>query len=133
MPVATPAADLSSPCPSFQLPDVFGRPVARDDFAGQRALLVVFFCNHCPYAQAVEDRVIALARECQPEGLQVVLICSNDAHSYPDDAPAKLKERAEQKRYPFPYLVDESQTVARAFGAVCTPDFFLYDLSLIHI
>jgi peroxiredoxin len=127
MPVATPAAALGAPCPDFNLPDVFGAFHRRDDVLSGRARLVVFFCNHCPYAKAVEDRLIALHRELSPRGLSTVLICANDAAHYPDDSPAALRARAEEKGYPFPSLVDESQAVARAFDAACTPDPFLFD------
>ena len=130
MPVATPAAALGASCPPFSLPDVYGVRRERDEVLGGRANLVVFFCNHCPYAKAVEDRLIALQRELGPQGLKTVLICSNDAAAYPDDAPAALLARAEQKAYPFPSLIDETQAVARAFDAACTPDPYLYDASL---
>jgi peroxiredoxin len=127
MPVATPAASLGMPCPDFTLPDVFDQRRRRDDVLGGRANLVVFFCNHCPYAKAVEDRILALHREHAAAGLATVFVCSNDAHAYPDDAVDRLRARAETKGYPFPYLVDESQDIARAFDAACTPDFFLFD------
>jgi hypothetical protein len=87
----------------------------------------VFFCAHCPYARAVEDRILALHRRYAARGLATVFICSNDAFAYPADAPDKLREQAEQKQYPFPYLIDADQTVARSFDAVCTPDLFLFD------
>ena len=127
MAVSTPPGDLASPAPELLLPGVDGRTYQTRDFAGAHCLLVVFTCNHCPYAQAVEDRIIALQNEYPQAQLQVVAVCSNDATAYPDDAPDKLKERWTKKAMPFPYLVDESQQVAKAFGAVCTPDFFLYD------
>jgi peroxiredoxin len=119
--------DLGSPCPDFRLPSVDGATVARDDFRDKPALVVMFICNHCPYVQAVEDRYIALAREYGPKGVQFVGICSNDPTNYPEDAPAKLLERSRRKGYGFPYLVDASQDVARAFDAVCTPDIYVYD------
>jgi peroxiredoxin len=118
---------LGTPCPDFRLPSVDGKTVARDDFRDAPVLVVMFICNHCPYVQAVEDRYIALAREYGPKGVQLVGVCSNDASGYPDDAPPRLLARWRQKGYGFPYLVDESQAVARAFGAVCTPDIFVYD------
>ena len=127
MPMATPAAALGTPCPTFTLNDVFGVQRRRDDVVVGEASLVIFFCNHCPYAQAVEDRVIALHKELAPRGLSTTLIAANDWQAYPDDAPEKLKERALAKGYPFPYLVDDTQRVARAFDAACTPDFFLFD------
>jgi len=123
----TPPPDLGAPCPDFRLPGVDGRTYSRDDFASARALVVMFICNHCPYVQAVEDRLIRLGRELGPRGVQLVGICSNDAVSYPEDAFDKLAARWRDKAYGFPYLFDETQDVARAFGAVCTPDFFVYD------
>jgi peroxiredoxin len=127
MPMATPAAAVGTTCPEFTLPDVEGAQRRRDDVVIGKAALVVFFCNHCPYAKAVEDRLIALHLEFASRGLSTTLIASNDWVAYPDDAPEKLRERAQQKSYPFPYLVDESQRVARAFDAAATPDFFLFD------
>jgi len=124
----TPPPELGAPCPDFRLPHVAdGRWCARDDYAAADVLLVMFICNHCPYVQAIEDRLVRLGEELRGKSAQVVAICSNDAVTYPDDAPAKLAERWREKGYGFPYLHDESQEVARAFGAVCTPDFFLYD------
>jgi len=118
---------LGTPCPDFRLPAVDGTTVSRDHFRGAPALVVMFICNHCPYVQAVEDRLIALAREYGAKGVRFVGICSNDPVGYPEDAPAKLAERWRTKRYGFPYLVDASQEVARAFDAVCTPDLYVYD------
>jgi len=115
-------------CPDFRLPAVDGAAThGRDDYASAPVLAVMFICNHCPYVKAVEDRLIALGRDYGPRGVQFLAVCANDAASYPDDAPARLAERAREKGYPFPYLHDESQDVARAFGAVCTPDIFVYD------
>ena len=118
---------LGSPCPDFRLRSVDGRTYARDDFRDQTALVVMFICNHCPYVQAVEDRIVALAREYGPRGVQLVGICSNDPTDYPDDRPEKLLQRWREKGYGFPYLLDETQQVARAFGAVCTPDIYVFD------
>ena len=125
---STPGA-LGSPCPDFRLPSVDGKTYGRDDFAGSKALVVMFICNHCPYVKAVEDRLIALARRFEGRGVQFVGVSSNDAESYPDDAPDKLRERWQQKGYGFPYLYDDSQDVARTFGAVCTPDIYVFDQS----
>jgi peroxiredoxin len=127
MPVATPAAHLGLPCPPYELPDVFGGRYGLADDEHAQALLVVFSCAHCPYARAVEDRLIALHREHAPHGLATVVICSNDPTAYAEDAPPMLRQQAEQKGYPFPYLIDSDQAVARAFDAACTPDFFLFD------
>jgi peroxiredoxin len=127
MAVETPPPALGTPCPDFHLKAVDGKTYARDDFAGARVLVVMFICNHCPYVQAVEDRLVRLGRELGPHGAQLVGICANDAVTYPDDAFDKLAERARARNYSFPYLHDETQEVARAFGAVCTPDIFVYD------
>jgi len=113
-------------CPDFSLPAVDGQRHARDDFASAKVLVVLFICNHCPYVVAVEDRIIALRKEFAPRGVQLVGICANDPTDYPDDSPERLAERWRAKDYGFPYLVDESQQVARAFGAVCTPDIYVY-------
>jgi peroxiredoxin len=118
---------LGSPCPDFRLHSVDGKPYARDDFRDRPVLVVLFICNHCPYVQAVEDRIIALRRDYEPRGVQLVGMCSNDPTDYPDDRPQKLLERWREKDYGFPYLVDETQAVARAFDAVCTPDIYVYD------
>jgi len=126
MAVETPTPQLGSPCPAFRLPGVDGRTYAREDFAASPVLCVMFICNHCPYVKAVEDRLIRLARQLGPRGVQFVGVCSNDAGSYPDDALDRLRERWQAKGYGFPYLHDEAQDVARAFGAVCTPDIFVY-------
>jgi len=127
MAIETPAPDLGAACPDFRLPAVDGKSYALVDFAGSRALVVMFICNHCPYVKAVEDRLIALAREFGPRGVAFVGICSNDAATYPDDAFDKMADRWREKEYGFPYLHDEAQAVARAFQAVCTPDIFVYD------
>ena len=117
---------LGTPCPEFTLPTVDGGAVSRDDLQHAPVLAVMFICNHCPYVQAVEDRLVALAREYEGRGVQFVGVCSNDATDYPDDHPKRLLARWREKRFGFPYGVDESQDVARAFGAVCTPEFFVY-------
>ena len=114
-------------CPDFRLPSVDGKVHARDDFRAAPVLVVMFICNHCPYVQAVEDRIVALDREYAPRGVQFVGICANDPTDYPDDRPAELLRRWREKAYGFPYLIDESQDVARAFGAVCTPDIYVFD------
>ena len=127
MAVESTAPSLGASCPDFRLPAVDGRSYGRDDFAAAQVLVVMFICNHCPYVKAVEDRIIGLARRFEARGVQLVGICANDAAGYPDDAFDKLAERWREKRYGFPYLHDEQQTVARTFGAVCTPDIFVYD------
>ncbi len=114
-------------CPDFRLPAVDGKTYARADFPKGHVLVVMFICNHCPYVQAIEERLIALGRDLKAQQISVVAICSNDAQSHPEDSFAKLKQRAQEKEYSFVYLHDEDQTVAQAFGAVCTPDFFVFD------
>ena len=118
---------LGTPCPDFRLPSVDGQTVGRDDFARSPVLVVLFICNHCPYVQAVEDRIVALQRDYGPRGVQLVGICSNDPTDYPDDRPERLLARWREQRYGFPYLIDAAQDVARAFDAVCTPDIYVYD------
>ncbi|HEY6794321.1 MAG TPA: thioredoxin family protein [Kineosporiaceae bacterium] len=115
---------LGSPLPAFSLPDLHGGTVSSEAFTGA-PLLVAFVCNHCPYVRHVE-RGLAETVGRHPE-LSVVGICTNDAEAYPDDAPPGLAEQAARAGWAFPYLVDQSQQVGRAFRAACTPDFFLYD------
>jgi peroxiredoxin len=120
-------AHLGRALPAFQLPTVAGDQVVdARSLAGQVAV-IMFICNHCPYVRAIEDRMIALVRAYEGRGVRFVGICSNDQDGYPDDAPAALAARAQQKGYGFAYLHDPTQQVARAFGAVCTPEFFVYD------
>lgn len=115
---------LGSALPAFALPDVSDVTVSSASFAG-KPLLVAFLCNHCPYVKHVERGLAEVVR--RHPGLQVVGICTNDADAYPDDAPTELAGQAARAGWGFPYLVDGSQQVGRAFGAACTPDFFLYD------
>ncbi|MCH8961636.1 MAG: thioredoxin family protein [Bacteroidetes bacterium] len=126
--------ELGAEAPPFELPaanptvDDIARATRRlDDYADAEALVVVFTCNHCPYAVHVEEALLEVARAYQARGVPFVGICANDAEHYPDDSFENMARRAQQKRYPFPYLHDESQEVARAYGAECTPDFFVYD------
>ncbi|MEM0129794.1 MAG: thioredoxin family protein [Thermoplasmata archaeon] len=113
--------------PDFDLPNVDGRRVRRSDFADRRLLLVVFWCNHCPYVQAWEGRMIELGQRYQPQGVGIVLINSNDVRAYPQDRPEMMAKRAQEKGYPFPYLFDATQEVARAYGALVTPHPMLFD------
>lgn len=123
----TPSPDLGKDCPDFRLPATDGRTYARDDFRKGRPFVVMFVCNHCPYVKAIEDRLAELGRDLQARGIPVAAISSNDASRYPEDSFEAMKIKTREKEYPFPYLYDESQAVARDFGAVCTPDFFVYD------
>jgi peroxiredoxin len=118
---------LGTQSPSFRLPDTEGKVVSLDDFMGSPALLVVFLCNHCPFVKHVLPHFVELARQYQQRGAGVVGINSNDVSHYPDDAPDKMAELSRTAGFSFPYLYDESQEVARAYGAACTPDFYLFD------
>ena len=111
----------------FSLPDTQGRRVLLSDFADAPALLVVFLCNHCPYVKHVAAGLAELAAEYQRRGVAVVGINSNDTAAFPDDAPAKMAEEVRGRGYTFPYLFDETQTVAQAYRAACTPDFYVFD------
>lgn len=116
---------LGSVAPYFNLPDTSGKNLSIEDFDSE-LLVIVFTCNHCPYAKAVEDRLIKLGKEYKND-VDFVLISSNDSENYPEDSPKKMAERHAEKGYPFPYLFDETQEVAKAYSAVCTPDIFLYN------
>jgi peroxiredoxin len=118
---------LGITAPSFSLPNVDGRLVSLADFDHQPALLVVFMCNHCPFVKHVADELARLGRDYQPRGLAMVGINSNDAETYPEDTPEKMVQEAQQRGYSFPYLYDQTQEVAKAYRAACTPDFFLFD------
>jgi peroxiredoxin len=127
--MATPSNEvlLGAAPPPFALPDVSrGERVSLEDVRAGRALLVMFLCRHCPYVKHVESEVARIGRDYAGK-LGIVGISANDAATYPEDAPASLKEQAERVGFTFPYLYDESQSVARAYGAVCTPEFFLFD------
>jgi len=113
--------------PEFSLPNVDGRVVRLHDFQQAPALLVMFLCNHCPYVKHVAPELARLARDYQARGVGVVAINSNDADGYPEDSPVKMVAEARERGYTFPYLSDETQEVAQAYRAACTPDFFLFD------
>ena len=118
---------LGTKAPAFSLPNVDGRTVALADFTGSKALLVVFMCNHCPYVKHVAPELSRLAREYQAKGAAVVAISANDVASHPDDSPEKMAQEAKAREYRFPYLYDETQRVAQAYKAACTPDFYVFD------
>ena len=119
--------ELGTPAPDFALPDFDGRGHALGDFAGAPALLVVFICEHCPFVRHLRTAFAEFAREYQPRGLAVVAINSNDIAAYPQDGPDAMRAEAAEFGYVFPYLLDETQAVAKAYHAACTPDFFLFD------
>lgn len=117
-----------SPIPHFALPDVVtGRTATPSTFAGSKALVVAFICRHCPYVVHVLPQLLEIAAQYIPRSVAFVGVSANDATKYPDDSPENLRDMALERRFPFPLLYDEAQTAARAFQAVCTPEFFVYD------
>lgn len=118
---------IGTPAPDFRLPSTSGEEYSLASFAEAKALLVAFVCNHCPYVKHIESAFGQLVGEYAPQGLQAVAICTNDAESYPDDGVEYLREQATRAGWNFPYLIDEDQQVGLAYGAVCTPDLFVFD------
>ena len=127
--VVTPSTMLSlgTKAPDFSLPNVDGKTISLRDFAGAPALLVVFMCNHCPYVKHVAAALAQLARDYQARGVAVVGISSNDVATHPADSPEQMVAEAQMRGYTFPYLYDETQAVAKAYRAACTPDFYVFD------
>jgi len=120
--------DLGTEAPFFELPNVItGKSDSLDDLASDVGTVIMFWCNHCPYVIHVTDEVIDIAKKYQDKGISFVAISSNDVENYPQDSPSKMGELAIEKNYPFPYLYDESQNVAKDYDAACTPDFYLFD------
>ena len=126
----TPPPLLGTRAPDFKLPGVDGRTHTLASARGPLGLLVMFISNHCPYVKAIRERLVVDCKDLQHAGIGVVAICSNDAKDYPEDSFEHMKELAKAARFPFAYLHDESQAVAKAYGAVCTPDFFGYNANL---
>ena len=126
----TPVCDFGAAAPDFSLPGVDGRTWTRDDCKGENGLLVMFICNHCPYVKAVIHRIVRDARELAGHGIGCVAIMSNDPTDYPEDSFENMQTLSKELDLPFPYLIDETQDVAKAYGAVCTPDFFGYNREL---
>lgn len=124
MAATAPVCDFGWKAPDFTLPATDGKTYSLAEVSGKNGTLVMFICNHCPYVLAVMDRILRDARELEAMGVGVAAICANDAESYPADSFDKMREMAEAQGFSFPYLHDESQEVARAWGAECTPDFF---------
>ncbi|MDQ6632403.1 MAG: thioredoxin family protein [Verrucomicrobiota bacterium] len=118
---------LGTSAPDFRLPDPSGKIVALADFKNAPALLILFICNHCPYVKHIRQGLAKLGRDYQSPGVAIVAINSNDAKNYPEDSPAKMAEEIRRVGYTFPYLYDETQTVAQSYRAACTPDIFLFD------
>jgi peroxiredoxin len=126
---ATPSTmlELGTHAPDFRLPDTNGKMVALGDFERAPALLVIFMCNHCPFVKHIRSGLTELAKDFQSKGVGVVGISANDVNAYPADSPQLMAREAREAGYTFPYLYDESQAVAKAYKAACTPDFFLFD------
>ncbi|NOZ11601.1 MAG: thioredoxin family protein [Gammaproteobacteria bacterium] len=119
--------ELGTPAPDFSLPTTDGSTVERADFAGAPALVVIFMCNHCPYVLHLSEALAEFAREYQAKGLAIVGISANSAETHPADGPEEMAKEAKRAGYTFPYLYDETQEVAKAYRAACTPDFFVFD------
>jgi peroxiredoxin len=128
--LTTPQPALGSPAPPFELPGVDGRRHTLASACGPNGLVVMFICNHCPYVKAVIDKIVRDMRDLASEGVGSVAIMSNDPADYPEDSFENMKAVARQHAFPFPYLLDETQDVARAYGAICTPDFLGFDRDL---
>ena len=126
----TPVCDFGTPAVDFSLPGVDGQIWTLEKCRGEKGLLVMFICNHCPYVKAVRERIVRDTRELQDYGIKSVAIMANDPTLYEEDSFENMKRVAEEFDFPFPYIMDESQEVARAYGAVCTPDFFGYNAEL---
>ena len=122
--ISPPVCDFGWKAPDFKLPNVDGRTVGLYESMGANGLLVMFICNHCPYVKAILPRLIEDIKELQSLGVNTVAIMSNDPTDYPEDSPENMKKIAREMVFPFPYLLDETQQVAKTYGAVCTPDFF---------
>ena len=122
---------LGTKAPHFTLPDaVTGRSLSLSDLKSDKATIVMFICNHCPYVKHVNDKLVQLANKYLARGVSFIAINSNDASRYPDDSPSRMRETASDLKYPFPYLYDETQEVAKAYDAACTPEFYLFDHNL---
>ncbi len=119
--------ELGTKAPDFSLPNVQGGITSLRDFDGAKGLVVMFICNHCPYVKHLNEALVEFANEYQKKGVECVAISSNDVENYPEDGPEFMAKAAKDLKYPFPYLYDESQEVAKAYQAACTPDFFVFD------
>lgn len=122
---------LGTQAPGFRLPDtISGKILNLDDLKSDRATVIMFICNHCPYVKHIQANLVELADDYIPMNIAFIAISSNDVQSYPDDSPEKMKELAERLEFPFPYLYDETQEVAKAYNAACTPDFYIFDAGM---
>lgn len=128
--VATPSTmvSLGTPAPQFTLPDtVSGQTMGLDELKSDVATVVMFICNHCPYVKHIQKGLVQIAEDYQSMGVSFIAISSNDVKTYPEDGPEEMKKVAQRLGYPFPFLYDETQEVAKAYSAVCTPDIFIFD------
>lgn len=122
---------LGTKAPHFKLSDtVSGKTMTLDELKSDKATVIMFICNHCPFVKLIQHGLAAIAHDYQPKGIQFIAISSNDVTTHPDDSPTKMKRVAEEAGYPFPYLYDETQEIAKAYDAACTPDFFVFDKDL---
>jgi len=123
--------ELGTTAPEFTLPDtVSGKLLSLGKLKSDVATVIMFICNHCPFVQHIEEGLVKIAHDYQKKGIKFIAISSNDVENYPEDSPEKMKELAEEYAYPFPYLYDETQEVAKIYDAACTPDFFIFDKHL---
>jgi peroxiredoxin len=130
MAAAPPVCDFGWKAPEFRLPSTDGKSYSLSDIQGREGTLIMFICNHCPYVRAIVDRMVRDAKELQKKGIGTAAICANDAEQYPEDSFENMKAFAREHHFAFPYLHDVDQRVARAYGAVCTPDFFGFNAGL---
>lgn len=128
--VETPICEFGQPAKEFSLPGIDGKQWTLEECRGERGTLVMFICNHCPYVKAIRERLVADTRELLQHGISSVAIMPNDTVNYPEDSLENMKAAAARYDFPFPYLIDETQEVAKQYGAVCTPDFFGYNADL---
>ncbi len=122
--------ELGTTAPDFELKDSYGKTIALRDFLGSKATLIMFICNHCPFVKHLADSIADLASEYMKKGVAVIAINSNDIEKYPEDGPDKMQEEIAARGYKFPYLLDADQSVAKAYQAACTPDFYLFGTNL---
>ncbi|MDI9347496.1 MAG: thioredoxin family protein [Methylacidiphilales bacterium] len=126
----TPLCEFNTPAPNFRLPDAHGTFITRDMVKKANGLLVMFICNHCPYVKAIQEKLVSTSERLLKESIGCVAIMSNDYLAYPEDSPEQMLTIAKSHQYPFSYLIDQTQEIAKAYGAVCTPDFFGYNSEL---
>ncbi|MBO6620479.1 MAG: thioredoxin family protein [Balneola sp.] len=122
--------EIGTKAPSFELPDTDGSKVSLNDLQFDKGVLVMFICNHCPYVKHLNEGLVEFVNDYKQKGIECIAISSNDVENYPQDSPELMKELSEKHNFPFPYLYDETQEVAKAYKAACTPDFFLFDKDL---